>query len=69
MRQIQYIKDITVNIYNNKLEIRFLCDEQLNKEELETFDFIESVFKGIRAFTKKVGLEYKVFINVEEWKY
>jgi len=68
VRQLQYIKDITVEIQNSQLEINFLCDNSLNKTELEEVYFILKAFKGIRAFSKKMNLQPKVLLNNEEWE-
>lgn len=68
MKELQYIKDIVVDIHNKHLEIQFLCDDKINKTELEGFYFINKVFKGIKAFSKKMDLNPKVFFNNIEWK-
>lgn len=68
MKELQYIKDILVDIYDNTLKIKFICDDKINKNELEEFYFIAKVFKGIIAFSKKMKLNPKVFFNDSEWK-
>ncbi len=66
-RQLQYIKDILVNIKNKTLTVKFECDEKLDKLELEKFYFTKKVFKAIIAFSNKLNLNYKIFLNNEEW--
>lgn len=68
MKELQYIKDIGVDVQNQDLKIHFLCDEKINKTELEAFYFIMKVFKGIIAFSKKMDLTPKVFFNNTEWQ-
>ena len=68
MRELQYIKDILVDISNSDLEIKFFCDDKINKSELEEFYFITKVFKAIIAFSKKMNLNAKVLFNNDEWK-
>ena len=68
MKELQYIKDIVVDIEEQELKIQFLCEDQINKEELEGFYFIAKVFSAILAFAKKVNLTPKVLFNQEEWK-
>ena len=68
MKELQYIKDILVNINDNNLEIKFLCDDKINKNELEEFYFMIKVFKVIITFSKKMNLNPKVFFNNESWK-
>lgn len=57
-----------MDIYDNTLKIKFICDDKINKNELEEFYFIAKVFKGIIAFSKKMKLNPKVFFNDSEWK-
>lgn len=68
MKELQYIKDIRVDIENQILKIQFLCDEQINQKELEEFYFIFKVFKAIRAFAEKMNLIPKVLFNDKEWE-
>lgn len=68
MKELQYIKDILVEINNKNLEIQFLCDDKINKNELEEFYFLTKVFKAIITFSKKINLNSKVFFNNEEWQ-
>ncbi|RDY26568.1 HD domain-containing protein [Romboutsia weinsteinii] len=68
MRELQYIKDILVDICNNNLEIKFICDDKINKNELEEFYFITKVFMAIISFSKKMNLNPKVYFNNYEWK-
>lgn len=63
MKQLQYIKDILVDINGKNLEIQFICDDKINKNELEEFYFIEKVFKAIINFSKKMNLNPIVLFN------
>ncbi len=67
-RQYQYIEDINIKINKDKLNIYFVCDEQVNLEEMEEYYFTTKVFKAIRSFSKKMNLIPEVFINNEKWK-
>lgn len=67
MRELQYIKDILVEINNKNLKIEFICDEKINKSELEDFYFIKKVFKAIIAFSSKMKLNPQVLFNDVEW--
>ena len=67
MRELQYIKDILVEINNKNLKIQFICDEKINKSELEDFYFIKKVFKAIIAFSSKMKLNTQVLFNDDEW--
>lgn len=68
MKELQYIKDILVDINNNDLEIKFICDDKINKNELEEFYFITKVFNAIITFSKKMKLNAKVLFNNSEWE-
>ena len=68
MKELQYITNIFVEINNKNLEIKFICNEKINKNELEEFYFVEKVFKAIMAFSKKMNLNPKVLFNNEEWQ-
>lgn len=67
MRQLQFIKDISVNITDTVLKINFICDKKINKDELESFYFIPKVFKAINAFCAKLNLSPIVLFNNETW--
>lgn len=67
MKELQYIKDILVDIHNKNLKIQFICDEKINKIELENFYFIKKVFKSIISFSSKMKLNPQVFFNHDEW--
>lgn len=67
MRQLQYIKDILVDIDSNSLIIKFICDSKVNKEELDEFYFIEKVFKSIISFCEKMNLKPIVLFNNKKW--
>lgn len=69
MRQLQYIKDILVDIYNKNLEIKFICDDKININELEKFYFMIKVFRAIKTFSEKMNLTPKVFLNNCKWEY
>ncbi|MGG7057824.1 HD domain-containing protein [Clostridium nigeriense] len=68
MKELQYIKDILVDINNNDFEIKFICDDKINKNELEEFYFITKVFNAIITFSKKMKLNAKVLFNNSEWE-
>ena len=67
IRQMQYIRDIVVDISNNNLDIKFLCDDNIDMAELEGFYFIAKVFKAIIAFSEKLNLNPRVFSNDTKW--
>ena len=69
MRQLQYIKDILVDIDNKNLEIKFVCDDKININELEEFYFMIKVFRAIKTFSEKMNLTPKIFLNNYKWEY
>ena len=68
MKELQYIKDILVDINGNNLEIQFICDDKINKKELEEFYFMTKVFKSIITFSVKMNLNPKVLFNNSKWQ-
>lgn len=65
-RQYSHIEDIKVNIINNKLEINFISDNQLDIEEFKDYYFTKKVLKSIHEFAVINELDYRVLIdNVE----
>ena len=66
MKELQYITNIFIEINNKNIEIKFICHEKINKNELEGFYFMEKVFKAIMAFSKKMNLNPRVLFNNEE---
>ncbi|MGL5693435.1 MAG: HD domain-containing protein [Peptostreptococcaceae bacterium] len=68
MKELQYIKDISANISKGCLKIEFICDEKINKKELEEFYFMRKVFMAITSFSNKMNLEAKVIFNNDKWE-
>ena len=68
MKELQYIKDILVSIDNKNLKIQFICDDKINKVELEDFYFMKKVFKSIISFCNKMKLTTQVLFNYDEWE-
>ena len=68
MKELQYIKDILVDINDNNLEIQFICDDKINKKELEEFYFMAKVFKSIITFSVKMNLKPNVLFNNSKWQ-
>lgn len=68
MKEMQYIRDILVNIEKDILQIEFICDFKINIKRLEEYYFMEKVFKSIKAFARKMNLHPKVLVNGKEWK-
>lgn len=67
-RQYQYIQDINIEIIDNDLKVQFICDSNIDLEELEEYYFTLKVFKAIQSFSNKMNLEPKVFINGTRWR-
>lgn len=68
MRQMQYIKDVLINIDKTKIKVKFVCDEKINKKELEEYYFMKKVGNAIKSFASKFGLKFEVLFNEIEWK-
>lgn len=68
MRQMQYIRDIVVEVVNGVLKVDFVCDELIDKSELEEFYFVKKVFKAIGAFSNKMNLNKRVTFNGVDWE-
>ena len=67
VRQFLYIDDIRFEIVNGSFKINFVCDNQVNLEELNNYYFTKKVFKAISAFANKFGLTPMVCINNNPW--
>lgn len=67
LKELQYIKDIIVNIDNNKLIVKFIADSKINIQELEKFYFISKVFKAIKGFARLMNLDYIITLNNVNW--
>lgn len=66
-RQFQYINDINLKIDDESLNVYFICDNQIDLEELEEYYFTSKVFKAIESFSDRMKLKPDVFINNEKW--
>ena len=67
MRQMQYIKDINLSIDNGAVIVKFVCDEKIDKKELEEYYFLKKVGNAIKAFAGKFDLNYEVYFNEKFW--
>ena len=67
-RQYQYINDIQFEINNNDFYINFMCDKEINLEELNNYYFTKKIFKAIQSFSDKLNLSPKVCINNKLWQ-
>ena len=68
MRQLCFINDIQLVLHSFHLSIHFLCDEQLDRRELEDFYFTKKVFQAIDSFSEKLNLTPTVYFNEEPWQ-
>lgn len=66
-RQYTHIKDIKISIKNNLLSINYITDKNIDIKELNEFYFTKKVFNAIKSFSNKMNLNYKVYINNNEW--
>lgn len=66
-RQYKNIEDIHVDIENNTLKINFKANDDLNKEELDSFYFMKKVSNSIKSFAKKFDLKHEVYLNNDIW--
>lgn len=60
MRQIQYITDVNLAINDGCLEVSFVCEPQIDLDELKGFSFIDKMEKGVEAFCNHFGLKPRV---------
>ena len=67
MRQMLHITDIDIKIENKVFIVNFICDDDINKQELEDFYFTEKVFFAIREFSKKMKLTPNILFNGVQW--
>ena len=58
---------VITDIDGNTLKVSFLSNNKLDKKELEDFYFMRKVARAIKAFSKKLGLDYKIYLNGIEW--
>ena len=67
MRQMSYVKEAEIKIDKDILKINYICDNELNLQELENYYFIPKVFKSIKSFANKLGLSVKLTLNNKLW--
>jgi len=66
-RQYQYVKDIVLDIDNNKFGVNFIMSDLVDLDELEEYYFTTKIFKAIIVFSNKMNLDCNVFINGRKW--
>ncbi|MBP3707734.1 MAG: HD domain-containing protein [Clostridia bacterium] len=68
MRQMQYIDDINVKIDSSTISVNFICNRNINKQELEQYYFMKKVGNSIKSFARKFNLKYNVCFNSNSWE-
>lgn len=69
MRQLQYIKDIKLDFKDNKLNICFIKNKNINLNELYDFYFYKKILKTIERFDKFFNVKTNLyFVNEEEYE-
>lgn len=68
MKEVQYIKEVNVDITNNTLIVEFICDDKMNKKEFEEYYFADKMVKAVKAFAQKMNLNYNVLYNGKKWE-
>lgn len=68
-RQYGHIENILISIENNVLSINFITDGNMILEEVNNYYFTAKVFKAVAAFSKKLNLEYRIFIDDKNWSF
>ena len=63
MRQLLYIEKVDIKIDKNKMEIRFIVNDNINFQELEEFEFMQKVLKSIDKFSEFHKLSSKIYLN------
>ena len=66
-RQYQHIEDIVVNINDNKMAVNFITDGNLDLKETNEYYFTKKVFKAIKSFSNKLGLNYYILLDNNPW--
>lgn len=66
-REFNNITDIKIDLVKNNLEVFFYSNKYLNREELENYYFMDKVKNAIKSFSEKFELQYRVYLNDEEW--
>lgn len=67
MRQLQFIKNISLDIKDDELKVIFSSDSKIDYEELNNFYFIHKVFKAIQAFSNKIQRTAIIEMNGKTW--
>ena len=67
-RQYAHIENIIVNVKDKMLQIEFVTDGNMDIKEANEYYFTKKIFKSIKAFSQKMGLEYAVLLDNREWK-
>ena len=67
LNEIQFIKQIQVEIMNETLHVNFIAHPQFNQKAFEDFYFAKKVFKAIKSFSKQLNLNYQIKLNHQNW--
>lgn len=67
MRQMRFIKEAEIKIFDNTLKINYICADGIDLAELERYYFIPKVFKSIKTFGEKFNLTIELTMNNKLW--
>jgi len=67
MRQMRFIKEAEIKIFDNTLKINYICVDGIDLKELEGYYFIPKVFKAIKTFGEKFNLKIELTMNNKLW--
>lgn len=68
-RQMQYVRDIVIDVIDERIIVDFITDSNINMEEYCSWYFLPKVFKSIAGFSNKINMQYMINLNGEFWQY
>lgn len=67
VRQFLHFLSLKIEIKNNFLSIKITSDNQIDWQELNSYYFINKIFKAIDNFADFYHLKYQILIDNNEW--
>ena len=66
-RQYFNIRDIKIDINQDKLCVYFITNGNMDKKEVEEYYFTRKISSAIKSFANKFKLGYKIYLDKHEW--
>ena len=66
--EILNIDDVIIVAKKETLIIKFLVNQNFDRKKMESYYFVDKIFKAVQSFAAYAKIGYQIQINDQEWK-